>query len=152
MKRKPSQVSDFGPPDQSARVVIRDRGDPDAPNRTIKRAEVYVLYHGLYADGFLSDAEHQAADRLAIAYEIVEGGAGGYGPGGSSGNPYGRLPVSARALQAATDLRLAKETLGLEEYLFALCVCALNRWPKEYPQGPRLAKALQAMAKRWGME
>lgn len=146
------ETADYGPKEQRRRVVIRERGDPSQPNRTIRRAEVYVIYHGLWADGLLTDAHHEAADRLAIAYEMVEGGASGAQSGASNGNPYGRWPVSARAFQAAADLRMAKDSLGLKDYLFALCVCALNRWPSGVPSSPKLAAALGKLATRWGME
>ena len=152
-------AADHGPREQRHRVVIRDRGDPDAPNVTIRRAEVRVIYHELWARGLLSDAQHEAADRLSIALECVEGGASGLAPGGGGSGPYGRMPLSARAMQAAEDVRRARETLSFAEYIIARYVCALNHWPGYKPEdglppaGDRVLRGiLRKLAHMWGME
>jgi hypothetical protein len=147
-------AADHGPREQRHRVTIRDRGDPDAPNVTIRRAEVRVIYHELWARGLLTDAQHEAADRLSIALECVEGGASGLAPGGGGSGPYGRMPMSARAMQAAEDVRRAQDRLMPVEYQVAREVAAFNRWPA---MGADLAfgvlrRALGSLADMWGME
>jgi hypothetical protein len=152
-------AADHGPREQRHRVTIRDRGDPDNPNATIRRAEVRVIYHELWARGLLTDAQHEAADRLSIALECVEGGASGLAPGGGGSGPYGRMPMSARAMQAAEDDRRARALLSLAEYMVAADVCAFNHWPgykheDGLPPGGDIALRiiLGKLAHMWGME
>jgi hypothetical protein len=147
-------AADHGPREQRHRVVIRDRGDPDAPNTTIRRAEVRVIYHELWARGLLTDAQHEAADRLAIALECVEGGASGLAPGGGGSGPYGRMPISARAMQAAEDERRARERLSHSGWTMVRGVCGYNQWPDDDgdEQFCLLWRSLAALADMWGME
>ena len=142
-----AKTADFGPKEQRHRVVIRDRGDPDAPNVTIRRAEVRVIYHVWWANGELSDGQHEAADRLAIAWEALQGSSCGVGTGGS-GSPFGRMPIGQRQLQAAEDIRMAREALGpfLDD---ALSLAAYNQ-PALDVKSARAAFGL--LARKWGME
>jgi hypothetical protein len=144
MKAKPA---DFGPKEQRHRVVIRDRADPDAPNVTIRRAEVRVIYHVWWARGELSDAQHEAADRLAIAWEALQGSSCGMGTGGS-GSPFGRMPISQRQIQAAEDIRLAREALG-EDFADVVSLAAMNQPAFDAQTGRRLFGTL---ARMWKME
>ena len=72
----PEPVSDFGPriggalrPD----VVLLDRPDPEAPNRTIRVAQRRAGYDWLHARGVLSDSQREAADRYCVAHERETG-------------------------------------------------------------------------------
>ena len=142
------ETADYGPKEQRWRVVIRHRGDPDRPVRTIRRAEVRVIYHGLWAEGLLTDAQHESADRLSIAYEAAQGSRTDSGGGIAA---WQRTTLAERMVQAAADLRTAREALGMPDYLFALAVCAANRWHAG-PDLPRLSRCLTVLATRWRME
>jgi hypothetical protein len=144
MKAKPA---DFGPREQRHRVVIRDRGDPDNPNATIRRAEVRVIYHVWWARGEITDAQHEAADRLAIAWEALQGSSCGMGTGGS-GSPFGRMPISQRQIQAAEDIRLAREALG-PFFTDTLCLAAHNQRSLDVK---RARAAFGLLARMWKME
>jgi hypothetical protein len=151
------QQADLGPKERRAHTVVRRRGDPDAPNRTILRAEVWCLHHALWAEGRLSDAQHEAADRLAMAVELIHGGGSGLGDGGRA-DPHTRLPISPRAQRAARDLADAREVLQGD--CDAVCAAVAARAPHD-AAGRALLVAmaarylpamLQRLADRWGME
>lgn len=71
----PPPAYDLGPDIRRKRgdVVVRDRPDPDNPNRTVRGAERRSGYDWLHARGVLSDAQREAADRYCVAHERQTG-------------------------------------------------------------------------------
>src|SRR5690349_9704626 len=84
-------VADFGPKHQRAtplakilkakrpeevpgRLAVVDAPDPDAPNRTVRRARVRYHYDELHARGGLTDGEREAADCWLVLREMEAGG------------------------------------------------------------------------------
>lgn len=137
-------------------VVVRARPDPDAPGRTVLRAEVVSVYDRLWALGLLSDAEREAADRVAISAETVARiGVASSLPGGGGG---GDAP-SERRLRAAGWLRETSDLLGAVETAWVIETCALAAWPvaptrAEKAPGEtieRLRAALARLAAWWEM-
>lgn len=69
-------VADFGPRIGGVlrpEVVVLDRPDPDAPNRTIRVAQRRAGYDWLHARGVLSDSQREAADKYCVAHERETG-------------------------------------------------------------------------------
>lgn len=144
--------SDLGPPIRRARdVVVEDAADPAAPNTTIRRARVRVIYHVGWIERHLTHTEHEAADRLLISLEAVTGANEDQATVSGRMAPWQRGHPSARALQAASDLRDAEARVGLPTMVWLAVVIGQNKWPGGQ-DWPRLAGALKVLAEMWGME
>lgn len=139
-RRPPPAVAlDHGPAIRIARgdVVPVDGPDPDNPNRTVRRAELVVGYHVLWANKLITDDQHEAADRLLVALEAVQGASDGAGTDPAvkvahwlQGHP------ATRQVQAAADLRRASEALGAVHYANAVVFVGGNAMPAAWGQTP----------------
>lgn len=153
-RRAPPAVAlDHGPAIRLARgeTAVRDAPDPDAPNRTVRRAAVRVLYHGLWADGLLTDDQHEAADRLLVALEAAQGARDGGLPPGIRVAPHQQGSPSARQVQATADLRLAREALGLVAWEDLVRFVGANLWPMTWAPGAlgELRSSLDVLCLAW---
>lgn len=133
-RREPAVALDHGPALRLARgdTELVDGADPDAPARTVRRAEVRCLYHVVWGLELITDDQHEAADRLLVACE-AESGAKDRGPLGLHVRraPWDVGVPDARRRQAASDLMAAKAALGpgcFEATLSAVC----SEWPLEW--------------------
>lgn len=109
-------AGDFGP------KMSRDRGDveivqapdPDAPNRTIKRARRVVVYDVLNRTGTISDEQREAADRYLVT--AITAGGGTWRPGDATellgGAHWQKSGPPERQLRAMSALRRANTALG----------------------------------------
>lgn len=145
---------DFGPAEGllAGRVLLGYRTDPEAPSApVIRAASRKVIYHQLWVIGFLSDEQHEAADRYLMRLEQASGArvAGGHSAGEVG-------PTEAQVM-ALADLRLADAAIG-SRFLVAQIRMAIvgqddagnEGWPPGLePEAFR--DALGRMAKVWGM-
>ena len=128
---------DHGPALRIARgdVAIADRPDPDAPNRTVHGAR--VIYHAVWAAGRLGDDHHEAADRFLVALEAAQGASEARaGHSGVRLAPWQQGHPSARQIQAAADLRVAKAALGPVGWTELLQAIGANAWPAAWGDEP----------------
>lgn len=152
---------DYGPEGQRWRARVKAAPDPDNPNANVMRAEIVSVYQRLWELGWLSDAEREAADRIAKAYEAVLACGSPLSSllgGGNSGHGYGRTP-SERAMEASRLLRDVTRTVGMTKGQWTIEVCALNRWPVPPAEAQRAARSaaklqrqLRAMVRRWRLD
>lgn len=152
-------AGDFGP--VLARVVVEDAPDPDAPNRTVRRARVRCNYDTLWKRGGLTDGEREAADRYAQLCE-AEAGARDRPAAGmpAGGQPWQHGGPSDRQVQASADLRRLHKLVGMDgAALLRLYVrdglpvpeIAKRRREDERQTLGRTRAALGRLAEHWGM-
>lgn len=143
---------DLGPDVRRHRgdVVVEFRPDPDNPARgTVQGATVAVWYHTQWAQGRLTDAQHEAADRYSLWSEEADALAEGKpfamrGGGGSYSGPGDRL------LLLRARLREADEALAADREAVRWAVC-WNFPPKTADDTKRILDGLQRLADFWGM-
>jgi hypothetical protein len=148
---------DFGPAEGllAGRVLLGYRTDPETPSApAIRAASRKVIYHQLWVIGFLSDEQHEAADRYLMRLEQASGArvAGGHSAGEVG-------PTEAQ-MMALADLRVADAAIGgglpdgtvwnLPIVQDVRQVIGWNMWPERLaPEA--LRDALGRMAAAWGM-
>lgn len=135
--RAAAVVLDHGPGIRIRRgdVVVADRADPDSPNRTVRGAR--VIYHAMWAADRLGDHHHEAADRLLVALEAAQGAKDrGADFSGVRLAPWQQGHPSARAVQAAADLRTASEALGPAAFRDLVAAVGANVWPASWGAEP----------------
>jgi len=142
--------ADFGPARaiQAGRVVLTYRTDPEAPHAPVIRgARRKVIYHELWLIGYLTDEQHEAADRYLMRLEQA-GGAKADARGHSGGRSFGPSEVQVMAL---ADLRGADFAIGADALRDDVRqVIGWNIWPKRLaPEAFR--DALGRMAHAWRM-
>ena len=161
-KRAPAEpVADLGPRIRQERgeVVALDAPDPDAPNRTIRRARVVWCPDVLLSNNTISQAHHAAATRLHDAYALGVIGARhrleAYVD--RTGAPAGY--ADAR-LAAVRDYQQAAQAVG-QVAMAALAWCVISHgsvagwaecrgWSKDRAGGYLLA-ALDRLAEHYGL-
>lgn len=160
-------VLDHGPADSRGRLtrtdaVLADRADPDSPNRTIRGAR--VIYHALWAADRLGDDHHEAADRLLVALEAVQGAKewDDEFPGVRLA-PWQQGHPGARQIQAAADLRVACAALGLAAFNDLVSAVGANAWPEAWGDEPEewhaapqhalapMKASLEVLVQVWGI-
>ena len=124
------------------------RADPDHPGRpSVRAGKAKVIYYELWAGGFLSHEQHEAADRYLTRLEVADG-ANVNLRGSSSGAGYG--PTAAQ-VAARADLRIADAVIGpLPLVRAVVTVIGWNIWPPDLDVRDFRA-AMQRVADVWGM-
>lgn len=144
--------ADFGPVQRllNGSAVVAYRTDPEAPNRpAIRAAGAKVIYHQLWVHGFLTDEEHEAADRYLMRLEMASGARDGAAGVRIEGSTF-QGPSEAQ-LAASTDLRFADAAIGQEHLAKQVAtVIGWNIWPSDL-QAKTFKAALHRMADAWGM-
>jgi hypothetical protein len=123
------------------------RADPEHPGRpSVRAGAAKVIYHQLWLAGYLTDEQHEAADRYLTRLEVSSGakvdtrgnGAAGYGP-------------TAAQVAALADLRIVDAVIGPAPLVKAVqTVIGWNIWPPDLDVADFKA-ALQRVADAWGM-
>lgn len=108
-------VSDYGA--QPWRVDVEDAADPDAPNRTIRRARAYDPLRRMDLDPAL----FVAAEKFRDAYALAEGAREGVGA--VRLEPWQRCHYAARVADARQEVRDSLQAVGLR--LSAVFVAAV---------------------------
>jgi hypothetical protein len=154
-------VFDLGPQIQHQRgeLVLEDAPDPDAPNRTVRRARREWAPDVLLRNGTIDQGHRDAAIRLHDAYALGVMGARDrlavYVD--RTGAPSGYADA---LLAAATDYREAAQAVGIVA-MSALSWCVISHgtvagwaeckgWPVQRAQGYLLA-ALDRLAEHYGL-
>ena len=141
---------DYGPAQRfvNGTAWITYRADPDSPGRpSVRAGEAKVIYHELWASGFLSHEQHEAADRYLTRLEVASG-ANVNLRGSSSGAGFG--PTAAQ-VAALADLRIADAVIGpLSLVKAVVTVIGWNIWPPDLDVRD-FKGALQRVADVWGM-
>ena len=140
---------DYGPAQRLANGTawLAYRADPEHPGRpSVRVGEARVIYHELWAAGYLSHEQHEAADRYLTRLEVASGakvdtrghGAASYGP-------------TAAQVAALADLRIADAVIGHLPLVKAVCtVIGWNIWPPDL-NVREFKGAMQRVADVWGM-
>lgn len=140
---------DLGPAQRlvNGTAWVAYRADPESPSRpSVRAAQAKVIYHQLWAARYLTDEQHEAADRYLTRLETADGakvdtrgnGAASYGP-------------TMAQMAALYDLRVADEAIGPAPLVKAVrTVIGWNMWPPDLAVAD-FRGALQRMAERWGM-
>jgi len=140
---------DYGPAQRLANGTawLAYRADPDHPSRpSVRAGEARVIYHELWAAGYLTHEQHEAADRYLTRLEVASGakvdtrghGAASYGP-------------TAAQVAALADLRVADAVIGPLPLVKAVCtVIGWNIWPPDLDVR-EFKGAMQRVADEWGM-
>ncbi len=131
------------------RVVVRDRPDPEKPQGVaVRGARAVIIYEWLHAQGLLSDAQREAADRYLVQLERASGAVECRGErirgGSGAGTP------TERQVSALADLRGVDDVLGADVPLVRE-VIGWNMEPAGGLDVARLRNALQRCACWWGM-
>jgi hypothetical protein len=140
---------DLGPAQRLANGTawVAYRADPENPSRpSVRAAGAKVIYHQLWLAGYLTDEQHEAADRYLHRLEVAGGAKADARGGGGAG--YG--PTAAQ-VAALADLRIADAAIGPLPLVKAVCtVIGWNIWPPDLDV--RVFKAaMQRVADAWGM-
>lgn len=148
---------DHGPAIRLARgdFVVGDRPDPDAPQRTIRRASVRVHYEHMG----LSEPQREAADRLCVQAERAGGAA--WRPDGIvvALHPSQRGHPAEWQVAAVADMRQARAALG-EAAWAVVWACVVENRPMSTDAASgharailtgRLLAALDRLAEHWRM-
>ena len=140
---------DYGPAQRlvNGTAWITYRADPDSPGRpSVRAGKAKVIYHELWAAGFLTHEQHEAADRYLTRLEVASGakvdtrgnGAASYGP-------------TAAQLAALADLAGADRVIGSAPLVKAVVtVIGWNIWPPDLDVRD-FKGAMQRVADVWGM-
>ena len=67
---------DYGPAQRlvNGTAWLAYRADPEHPGRpSVRAGKAKVIYHELWAGGFLSHEQHEAADRYLTRLEVADG-------------------------------------------------------------------------------
>ena len=136
-------------------LLVADRPDPDAPQRTIRRASVRVHYEHMG----LTDPQREAADRLCVQAERAGGAA--WRPDGIvvALHPSQRGHPAEWQVAAVSDLRQARAALG-EAAWAVLWACVVENRPISADAASgharavlagRLLAGLDRLAEHWKM-
>lgn len=98
-------VADYGA--QPWRVTVEDAADPDAPNRTLRRARAYDPLRRMDLDPAL----FVAAERFRDAYALAEGAREGVG--NVRLEAWQRCHYAARVADARAEVRASLQAVGL---------------------------------------
>ena len=140
---------DYGPAQRlvNGTAWITYRADPDSPGRpSVRAGKAKVIYHELWAGGYLTHEQHEAADRYLTRLEVASGakvdtrgnGAASYGP-------------TSAMMTALADLRAANGAMGPPQLVKAVVtVIGWNIWPPDLDVQD-FKGALQRVADVWGM-
>jgi hypothetical protein len=140
---------DYGPAQRlvNGTAWITYRADPDSPGRpSVRAGKAKVIYHELWAGGYLTHEQHEAADRYLTRLEVADGaqvdtrgnGAASYGP-------------TAAQVAARADLRIADAVIGpLPLVRAVVTVIGWNIWPPDLDVRD-FKTAMQRVADVWGM-
>jgi len=140
---------DYGPAQRLANGTawLAYRADPEHPGRpSVRAGKAKVVYHVLWIAGYLTDEQHEAADRYLTRLEVASGakvdtrghGAASYGP-------------TAAQVAAQADLRIADAVIGPAHLVKAVVtVIGWNIWPPDLDVRDFEA-AMQRVADVWGM-
>ena len=141
---------DYGPAQRlvNGTAWLAYRADPDHPGRpSVRAGKAKVIYHELWAAGFLTHEQHEAADRYLTRLEVADG-ANVNLRGSSSGAGYG--PTAAQ-VAARADLRQADAVIGpLPLVKAVVTVIGWNIWPPDLNVRD-FKGAMQRVADVWGM-
>lgn len=140
---------DLGPAQRlvNGTAWVAYRADPESPSRpSVRAAQAKVIYHQLWIAGYLTDEQHEAADRYLTRLETADGAkVDTRGHGAASHGP------TMAQVAALADLRVADEAIGPAPLIKAVrTVIGWNIWPPELVVADFRA-ALQRVADRWGM-
>lgn len=140
---------DYGPAQRlvNGTAWVAYRADPESPGRpSVRAAEAKVIYHQLWAAQYLTDEQHEAADRYLTRLETADGakvdtrgnGAASYGP-------------TMAQVAALADLRVADAAIGPAPLVKAVrTVIGWNIWPPDLDVRD-FRDAMQRVADEWGM-
>ena len=140
---------DYGPAQRlvNGTAWITYRADPENPGRpSVRAGKAKVIYHELWAAGFLTHQQHEAADRYLTRLEVANGakvdtrgnGAASYGP-------------TAAQVAARADLRIADAVIGpLLLVKAVVTVIGWNIWPPDLDVRD-FRGAMQRVAIVWAM-
>ena len=141
---------DYGPAQRlvNGTAWLAYRADPEHPGRpSVRAGKAKVIYHELWAGGYLTHEQHEAADRYLTRLEVADG-ANVNLRGSSSGAGYG--PTAAQ-VAARADLRIADAVIGpLPLVRAVVTVIGWNIWPPDLDVRD-FKGALQRVADVWGM-
>ena len=106
-------VADLGPsaPRRRGLRVVQAAPDPDAPNRTVRRASVAWAPGLLFARGALSLVGLQACERWRDAYAMAQHGRGNVASFLREGGGGAGVSFAEAVLRAAADLRRCRSAL-----------------------------------------
>jgi hypothetical protein len=140
---------DYGPAQRLANGTawLAYRADPEHPGRpSVRAGEARVIYHELWAAGYLTHEQHEAADRYLHRLELADGAkADARGSGGSGYEP------TANQVAARADLRIADASIGpLPLVKAVVTVIGWNIWPPDLDLHD-FKGAMQRVANVWGM-
>ena len=140
---------DYGPAQRLANGTawLAYRADPEHPGRpSVKAGEARVIYHELWAAGYLTHEQHEAADRYLTRLEVASGAK--VDTRGNGGASYG--PTAAQ-VAALADLRIADAVIGpLPLVRAVVTVIGWNIWPPDLDVRD-FKGALKRVADVWGM-
>ena len=148
-------VLDYGPDVRLARgdVAVADAADPDAPNRTVRRARVVVHYEAMS----LTEHQREAADRLCVQAERAGGAAWRPDAVVTALHPSQRGHPAEWQLVAIRDVQDAREALGEIAWRLLWDAVVLNTRLADMTGGShgravltgRLLAALDRLAEHW---
>ena len=140
---------DYGPAQRLANGTawVAYRADPESPGRlSVRAGEAKVIYHQLWLAGYLTDEQHEAADRYLTRLEVADGAQ--VDTRGNGGASYG--PTAAQ-VAALADLRIADAVIGPAPLVRAVVtVIGWNIWPPELDVR-EFQGAMQRVADVWGL-
>jgi hypothetical protein len=140
---------DYGPAQRlvNGTAWLAYRVDPENPGRpSVRAAGAKVIYHQLWLARYLTDEQHEAADRYLTRLEVASGakvdtrghGAASYGP-------------TAAQVAALADLRIADAAISFAPIVAGVrTVIGWNIWPPDLDVREFKA-AMQRVADVWGM-
>jgi len=140
---------DFGPAQRlvNGTAWLAHRAAPENPSRpSVRAGQARVIYHVLWIAGYLTDEQHEAADRYLTRLETADGakvdtrghGAASYGP-------------TAAQVAALADLRGADRVIGPAPLVAGVrTVIGWNIWPPDLDVRDFRA-AMQRVADEWGV-
>lgn len=113
--RQAANPSDLGPRIAGALrtdVVVADRADPDAPNRTVRAASRRAGYDWLHARGVITDAQREAADRYCVAHERQSGASDRRQASIARVPPWQQGHPAQQQIKATGDIRMVHAWVG----------------------------------------
>ena len=153
--------ADYGPSAALSRREIVHAPAPDMPSRTVRRAQAVCHYHAAWRAKGLSDVEHEAADKIHVAYLRHMGARdGSVDRVGDRPPPHMRDGGMIYRMDGAKVLREAREAVGREGYALLELYAGQNFSAAEIAAGRRenvqvctgrIRAMLALAAERWGM-
>ena len=111
--RRPAELrADLGPSIRRQRgdVVVTDAPDPDAPNRTIRRAALFDPLRRLRDEGTIETAHWVAAERFRDQLALSQGAREGEG---GRLEPWQRCHYAVRVADARAEVEASLQAVGL---------------------------------------